>query len=802
MNHQSLRRIVPSVVSLVVLCIAAVHRAGLRAEQLAPSAAGETANVLPNPSFEQEAAGQPAAWKPSTWQGKGSFEYAPVGRTGKRSVMISSDQGADVSWTAQVPVRAFSTYRLSGWIKTENVLPAGGRGALLNLHNIQPVATPAITGTRDWTRVEAVFDTNDLEQVQVNCLFGGWGLATGKAWYDDLRLEKLSEANLKPTIAVDAARKGAPISKYIYGQFIEHLGRCIYGGIWAEMLEDRKFFLPVGHKESPWKLLGGPGSVRMVRQDAFVGEHTPQIAPGEGKEAGIVHAGLGLRQGKGYVGRIWLAGGSDPGATAAGPVQISLVWGPGPQDRQTVSVEKVGTAFAKFPLKFIAGGSTNDGRLEIVARRGGFRVGTVSLMPADNIHGMRADTLAVLKELDSPIYRWPGGNFVSGYNWKDGIGDPDRRPPRKNPAWTGIEHNDFGLDEFMAFCRLINTEPYMVVNSGQGDVQLATDMLQYANGPSDTPMGKLRARNGHADPYRVTWWAIGNEMYGNWQLGHMPLEKYIAKHNEFAKAMRAVDPSIKLVAVGAVGPWTQGMMTHSADAMDVISEHFYCGSQQGLIGHVAQIPNQVRRIAEAHRKYRKELPSLAGKDIRIALDEWNYWYGEHAFGDLGTRYFLRDALGIAAGLHEYARQSDIYVMANYAQTVNVIGAVKTNKTDAAFETTGLALKLYRRHFGTVPVATKAGQPLDAMAALSGDGKTLTLGIVNPTAARLDVPLEVGGVKLTGQGRLWQIAGTDPMAHNDPGKEPKVRIVQSEVSGIGDRLSVAPLSVSLYALTLR
>ena len=125
------------------------------------------------------------------------------------------------------------------------------------------------------------------------------------------------------------------------------------------------------------------------------------------------------------------------------------------------------------------------------------------------------------------------------------------------------------------------------------------------------------------------------------------------------------------------------MMQHCADHMDLISEHFYCQEQAGLAAHVPQIPDAVRRKAEAHRRYRQEIDSLQGKDIRIALDEWNYWYGPHVFGELGTRYFLKDALGIAAGLHEMARESDIMFMANYAQTVNVIGCIKTSKTAAA-----------------------------------------------------------------------------------------------------------------------
>ncbi len=604
-----------------------------------------------------------------------------------------------------------------------------------------------------------------------------------------------SPAGERPRLTIDAAQRGEPISPYIYGQFIEHLGRCIYGGIWAEMLEDRKFFYPVGDKESPWKPLGG-ASVVMDREKPFVGAHTPRVVVAAGQQGGLVQAGLGLLKGRRYVGRIWLAAAPDKSSGA----KVSLVWGPNPQDRQTVAIASLGPEFAKTELEFTSEADTDDGRLEVVGE-GEFRVGTVSLMPADNVHGMRADTLALLKQLDSPIYRWPGGNFVSGYNWKDGIGDRDRRPPRKNPAWKGVEHNDFGLDEFMVFCRELDTEPYMVVNSGLGDVKLAVEMLQYANGKADTPMGKLRAQNGHPEPYRVCWWGIGNEMYGDWQLGHMPLEKYIAKHKEFAAAMRAEDPNIELVGVGHVGPWTEGMLTHAADAMDAISEHFYVGEKPDLVAHMRQMTDNVRRIADAHRKYRKQIPAVTTKPLPIALDEWNYWYGPELYGEIGVRYFLKDALGVAAALHEYARQSDMYVMANYAQTVNVIGAIKTSKTAAEFETTGLVLKLYRHHFGQVPLETQITDPLDAKAALSKDGKTLAVGIVNPTNRALEIPLEVKGLKLNGSGRRFEIAGSDPMAYNEPGRPPQVSIVEQPVAGVSGRLPVAAYSVTLYSLAV-
>jgi alpha-N-arabinofuranosidase len=595
-------------------------------------------------------------------------------------------------------------------------------------------------------------------------------------------------------VAVEAGQTGEPISKYVYGQFIEHLGRCIYGGLWAEMLEDRKFYHDVGADASPWKALQGADRVAMETTDPFVGSHTPRLtAPG-----GLAQGELALRKGRKYVGRVWLTG-----EAGAAPVKVSLAWGDGPGDRQTVTVGTLTAKYARAPLTFVAGADTEHGRLEIVAAgKGSALVGAVSLMPADNVSGLRADTLALLKELGAPVYRWPGGNFVSGYDWKDGISNPDRRPPRKNPAWKGFEPNDFGLDEFMTFCRLVGAEPLVVVNTGLGEVAGAVEELQYANGGRDTPMGQLRAKNGHPDPYKVRWWGVGNEMYGRWQLGHMPLEKYVVKHNEFAEAMRAADPTIKLIAVGDAGPWSAGMLKDCAGHMDLISEHFYCREKKDLAAHVRQVADAIRAKVDAHRRYRREIDALKGKDIRIAMDEWNYWYGPQVFGELGTRYFLKDALGIAAGLHEYARQSDLVFMANYAQTVNVIGCVKTTKTAAAFETTGLVLKLYRHHFGTLPVGVTADAPLDVAAAWTADRKALTVALVNPTLERREVALTVAGARLSGAGRRWQIAGGDPQAHNDPGQAPKVVIEDERGTEAASRLWVAPCSVTLYALDVQ
>jgi alpha-N-arabinofuranosidase len=620
-------------------------------------------------------------------------------------------------------------------------------------------------------------------------------------------------------VAVDVRQQGHDINPFIYGQFIEHLGRCIYGGIWAEMLEDRKFYFPITPDydpyvqtrdmaaqprvpvvgRSPWQIAGLPESVVMVRENSFVGDHTPLIRAG----SAIWQNDLGLVRGKEYTGYLWLRA-----ADQGGRVVVTLRGAAG-----DATIEPGGTEYKQYPLRFTAEETTEHGSLQIRVEGADCLVGTASLMPADNCQGLRADTLELLRELRAPMYRWPGGNFVSGYDWRDGIGDRDRRPPQKNPAWTGVEHNDFGLDEFLAFCRELQAEPLIAVNTGLGDANSAAQEVEYCNGSTETVSGRWRAANGHPEPYGVKWWCVGNEMFGPWQLGFMQLRHYTLKHNQVAAAMRAADPTIRLVGVGDLGRvnrrhdpdekrgWSRGMLSECADAMDAISEHFYCGAKDDLAEHVRQIPDRIREKAEGHRRLRAELPTLQGKDIDIAMDEWNYWHRPYEYGELGCIYRLRDALGIAAGLHEFFRQSDIIEMAHYAQTVNVIGCIKTTRTEAAFATTGLPLLLYRRHFGVTPVRVTGGGSLDVMAALTADRRRLTVGIVNPTMEVWQVDLQLTGASITGSGQRWQITGEGPMAFNEPGQEPQVTIEETPVTDIAGQLDVPACSMTLYSLEL-
>ena len=254
-----------------------------------------------------------------------------------------------------------------------------------------------------------------------------------------------------------------------------------------------------------------------------------------------------------------------------------------------------------------------------------------------------------------------------------------------NPAWTGVEHNDFGTDEFIAFCREVGTEPMVAVNTGFGDAYSAAQWVEYCNGATTMIGGGWRAKNGSKTPYHVKYWCVGNEMFGPWQLGFMQMQHYTLKHNLVADAMRKADPTVALTAVGDLETINKNhdpdqaksgktcshiMLEECADHMTLLSEHFYQGrlpwtqdARLDLLAHVRLLKDSIRKKAEGHRKLQASLPGLKGRIIPIAMDEWNYWHREYVYGELGCVYDLADGLGVAAGLHEFFRQSDIIQMA-------------------------------------------------------------------------------------------------------------------------------------------
>lgn len=657
-----------------------------------------------------------------------------------------------------------------------------------------------------------------------------------------------------PIVAViDASETGTAIHPYTFGMFTELLGNIFEHGLWAEMLSDRKFFYPVDTtsdfnpvntrwRQNRWRPVGRADAVTMDQEDSFVGEISPKLVLQGTDELGMQQSGMGLKRGKKYTGYLLLSGND---AT----VKLSLIWGSGENQKESVTFNKVTPEYKKYVFEFTAGDHTDNGTLSITGTGNGyFKVGAVSLMPADNVKGYRADLIDLLKELNSGIYRWPGGNMLAGYNWRDGIGDRDKRPPRYDYAWNAVESNDVGTDEYMDLCELLQIDPYLVVNIGFGDDHSAAEWVEYVNGDSITPMGKWRAENGHPDPYNVEWWGIGNEMYGQWQLGHMSIDHYILKHNYFAQAMRGVDPDIKLIASGATpfetsttsrhhkyplpfklpyeygsdGDWTGKLLENTPNTIDFIAEHLYpwtdhyfdVDSQKFLpandpvVDQVRRVPNRVKAVAEAWDHYKEMIPGLEDRNITFALDEWT--------GGGWRSGFLR-TLCAAEGLHEIFRHSDIITMGGYTA---VTSCVRFNDTDACYSSIGLLFKLYREQLGTIPIQVTGNKPqqpvkgtvgvdkpsvssgsdtwpLDVFASKRADGKYITLSVVNPTGTEQELSLEFTTTSLKKRVNLFKIVPPELSSVNVPGEDPVIVMEESELKKIPVKVQIEPWSIYLY-----
>lgn len=325
-------------------------------------------------------------------------------------------------------------------------------------------------------------------------------------------------------------------------------------------------------------------------------------------------------------------------------------------------------------------------------------------------NGFRKDVLNEVRQLGVPIVRYPGGNFVSGYNWLDGVGPIQNRPRVLDKAWNSIESNQFGTNEFMAWCKAAGALPLMGLNFGTGTVEEAAALVEYCNISKGTKWSNLRRQHGIAEPYNVQHWCLGNEMDGPWQIGHMSATEYGYKAADAARQMRAVDPSLKLIACGSSGPgmptyldWDREVLTQCYEDVDGLSLHRYFGNNKNDTGgdsakFVALNLSMERQIAETLAvcdmvRGHKRSP----KKLWLSFDEWNVWYRANS-GDavdghrteaphlLEEIYNLEDALLVGGMINTLIRNAGRVKIACLAQLVNVIAPIMTN-ADGLFRQT-------------------------------------------------------------------------------------------------------------------
>ena len=652
---------------------------------------------------------------------------------------------------------------------------------------------------------------------------------------------------------IDGAQRSAPVGAYEYGMFIEPIGPLVARSLWSELLDDRKFYFPIvsaAHDKPPppnaegrpgasirkWRPIGGDDVVMMDSHDPFVGEQSPSVAVGSAPR-GFGQSGIGLVAGKKYVGHLWLSG--DPGAN----VQVALIWGQGPADRQVATLPAPETAWKRADFAFTPAADATDARLEITGTGSGrFRVDAVSLMPADNIDGWRADTTAIARSLRSGFWRLPGGNFLSDWDWHDALGPRDKRAPVFDHAWSAMQPNDIGMDEWMDLTRIIGVEPYVTVNAGLGDAHSAAEEVEYLNGPADSEWGAKRAANGHPEPYHVKFWNIGNEPYGWWQIGKTTLDYFMLKHNRFAAAMRAVDPSIVLIGSGAMPDqlkprdakenpsleriqpkfgteqdWTGGLFEKAWGNFAGVSEHWYDTAEKRpdappdleLIEYARSPSNQVRMKADEWQIYRKRFPRIDSDHIFLSIDEYAY------FGPAN----LKSALAYSMVLQEMLRHTDFLRMSAFTTGASTMDITPTA---SVLNSTGLVFKFYGEHFGegTIPLAVsgnapqpepsypvgydhpqvRAGSPtypLDVLAGLAPDGKGLRIAVVNPTYETRQITLNLRNLVVSGAGKEWLLTGKSIAAENKVGAAAGVTISGKRVPALAHGLTLPPISVSIF-----
>jgi alpha-N-arabinofuranosidase len=326
-------------------------------------------------------------------------------------------------------------------------------------------------------------------------------------------------------------------------------------------------------------------------------------------------------------------------------------------------------------------------------------------------NGFRKDVLAEVKELGVPIMRYPGGNFVSGYDWLDGVGPKEKRPTVLERAWNSIETNQFGTNDFIQRCKLVNTEPLLGFNLGTGTPEHAVAYVEYCNVDKGTKWSELRRAHGFEQPHNVRFWCLGNEMDGPWQMGHMTAREYGRKARDTARQIRVIMPDAKLIACGSSNTilpayleWDREVLEECYDQLDGISLHNYYGNTQALTGndssrYLAMNLDMERQIHEisAVCDYVQGLQK-SPKRLWLSFDEWNVWYrGRSGRSVNGQRsvaphlleevYNLEDALLVGGFLNTLLRQSERVRVGCLAQIVNVIAPLVTNETSILRQTT-------------------------------------------------------------------------------------------------------------------
>ncbi|MEO8394904.1 MAG: alpha-L-arabinofuranosidase C-terminal domain-containing protein [Chloroflexota bacterium] len=441
--------------------------------------------------------------------------------------------------------------------------------------------------------------------------------------------------------------------------------------------------------------------------------------------------------------------------------------------------------------------------------------------PLSDERGLRMDVIGALRRLQMPLMRYPGGNFVSGYRWMDGVGPRYKRPVRKDMAWNSLESNQFGTNEFIEFCRAVDTEPYLVVNCGDGELREARDWVEYCNSTQQTELADLRRHHGYGSPHNVKYWGIGNEVDGAWQIGYKTPQEYARATTEFAKVMKWADPSIKLIASG-VSNWGaadfvergQLLLEQAGNLIDYLGVHWYVDNDTNDFATYMALSELFDARLSAYEGLIRAVQVERGSKhpVYISVDEWNVWHKANGEVVTETIYNLEDALVVAMQLNAFIRHAQSVKMANIAQIVNVLAPILTKPDGFFLQTIFYPFELYSQYAGstalnvhwdgdTFSTGDQTGvRTLDVTATLSTDRKQLVMFVINRSendGAETQISLAEG--RINGPIQVHTVNGPDIKTINSFDQPGQVHTWESQAAAEangGLRFTFEPHSVTV------
>ena len=580
-------------------------------------------------------------------------------------------------------------------------------------------------------------------------------------------------------VDIDFQNPKGVIEPNIFSHNLEHTRSCIYQGLSAQLLRNRKFAgKPAAHsgEAAEWYKIGGKEVyLTLDRFDAYVrhseiwgvgimqrrNELNSQVVqnPYAGREAGIGQKEILLEQGKEYQVRVVVKTNSDENFSYT----VRII------DSQTARVYAEHTEtpkqheWQKNSFTFIAKERAEVCFELITHNRGEMKIGVVSLLPTDHVLELRPDVIEKLKEIGPSVLRWPGGNFAGEYHWKDGLLDIDMRGAQKSvreiethPYTFGFDFHELAIDEFIKLCEMVGAKPYLTINFGRDTAEECRQLVEYCNGDKNTEWGKIRAERGFEKPYAVKYWSLGNEQ----GLGHMegPNDPaaYTAKAIEYARKMREADPNIVLFASGAYSPehnysqWLTELPKLAEEGVQYISYHNYTPrifeggadfvTEKGLKATYDLIIGAPDKCLTAVEQLRQAMNGVCCENVSISYDEWNLYFAW--YHDPGVTEGLYTALMLEMLCKNHQRLNMPMVM--YFQPVNE-GAIIVGKTYAELTAVGQIMATMKAHKGNIllPSNTSYSQ-LHCLASKSAQTKEIEITLIN-TSYDDDVSVRLCGI---------------------------------------------------------